>query len=420
MKRLLMVAFQFPPYAGSSGVQRTLRFVQQLPAFGWEPIVLTAHPRAYETESNDLLGEVPQDLVLKRAFGLDTGRHLALFHRYPAFLARPDRWVTWRIGAVAAGIQLIRRYRPQVIWSTYPIATAHRVGADLHRLSALPWVADFRDPMAQDGYPSDPKTWRSFKTIEQTALHRAARSVFTTPGAAQLYRDRYPEVPGDRVCVIENGYDEESFARVGSAAAASAPLAPGKLTLLHSGVIYPSERDPTHLFAALGQLVAAGRISAERFCLRLRAPGHESLLRSLVRQSKIDALIEFAPPIPYREALDEMIRADGLLVMQASNCNQQIPAKLYEYLRAGRPVLGLTDPAGDTAGVLRQAGISTIARLDSIDEIAQVLPRFLDQIRKHSAPLPDPKYVASASRGRRTEELANLLNELEGWRGVSD
>jgi len=36
--------------------------------------------------------------------------------------------------------------------------------------------------------------------------------------------------------------------------------------------------------------------------------------------------------------------ADALLVMQASNCNAQIPAKIYEYLRAGKPILALTDP----------------------------------------------------------------------------
>jgi hypothetical protein len=38
MKRVLMVAYHFPPLAGSSGIQRTLRFAQQLPDFGWEPI----------------------------------------------------------------------------------------------------------------------------------------------------------------------------------------------------------------------------------------------------------------------------------------------------------------------------------------------------------------------------------------------
>lgn len=119
MKRVLMVAYHFPPLAGSSGIQRTLRFVQQLPDFGWEPIILTAHPRAYERVSDDLLREVPVHLMVYRAFALDTARHLSIARRYPGFLARPDRWMSWRWGAVAAGLRLIRRYQPVALWSTY-------------------------------------------------------------------------------------------------------------------------------------------------------------------------------------------------------------------------------------------------------------------------------------------------------------
>ena len=48
MKRLLMIAYHFPPLAGSSGVQRALRFARYLPEFGWEPVVLTVHKRAYD------------------------------------------------------------------------------------------------------------------------------------------------------------------------------------------------------------------------------------------------------------------------------------------------------------------------------------------------------------------------------------
>jgi hypothetical protein len=43
-----MIAYHFPPLAGSSGIQRTLRFVQHLPALGWQPLVLTASRQAYE------------------------------------------------------------------------------------------------------------------------------------------------------------------------------------------------------------------------------------------------------------------------------------------------------------------------------------------------------------------------------------
>ena len=179
-----MIAFQFPPFAMSSGVQRTLRFVQQLPANGWQPLVLSAHPRAYSAVASDLLADIPAGTVVERAFALDTARHLAIAGRYPAILARPDRWRSWVLGAIPAGLRLIQRFRPDVLWSTYPIATAHLIARRLQRLSGLPLVADFRDPMAQDGYPEDPRTWRAFDRIERAVAGVAARMVFVDPERA--------------------------------------------------------------------------------------------------------------------------------------------------------------------------------------------------------------------------------------------
>lgn len=402
-----MVAYHFPPLAGSSGIQRTLRFAQQLPEFGWEPIVLTADPRAYERTSTDLVPEVSDRIVVARAFALDAARHLSVRGRYPVFLARPDRWMTWQYAAVPAGMRLIRRHQPNAIWSTYPIATAHVIGAVLAQRSQLPWIADFRDPMAQPGYPEDPKIWKSFDRIEKRAVDEASHCVFTTPGAAREYSRRYPFAAG-RITVIENGFDEESFAAI--PAEAPQPLHPGAITLLHSGIVYPWERDPTELFAAIARLVEKRKLRPGELVLRFRAANHDELLRSLAQRYRIEGFLELLPPTSYRAALLEMQNADGLLVLQASNCNEQIPAKLYEYLRAGRPIVALTHPDGDTAGVARAAGIDTIAPLDSIDEIEALLERFIAAVRSGRAPLPSPEFVARASRRARARELAALLD----------
>lgn len=407
-RSVLLIAYHFPPLAGSSGIQRTLRFAQHLPAFGWMPLVLTADPRAYEQTADDLLAEVPGDLVVERAFALDTARHLAFKNRYPGFLARPDRWMSWRFDGVRKGLQMIRGHRPAAIWSTYPIATAHDIGYALHKKTGLPWIADFRDPMAQDDFPTDPKTWQNFKEIEERVLHNAAQSVFTTPGAAQMYRERYPDC-AQRVAVIENGYDEESF-RGSEAYLDEGPLNPGKITLLHSGIIYPYERDPRPFLDALAQRVAAGQISARDICVRLRASAHDDFLRAEIAQRKLEELVELAPPISYRQALNEMMRADVLLVLQASNCNAQIPAKLYEYLRARRPILGLTDPIGDTAGVLRQAGIKSLAPLDDVPAIGAAIMGLLTSIRQGMAPLATDAAIEAASRSGRTRDFAALLD----------
>lgn len=415
MKRVLMIAYHFPPLSGSSGIQRTLRFVQQLPALGWDVTVLTAHPRAYESVSGDLMPEIPREVAVERAFALDTARHLAVAGRYPAFLACPDRWVTWRLAAVPLGLRIIRTHRPDVLWSTFPIASAHAIAQTLHRRSGVPWIADFRDPMAQEGYPENRRVWRSFKQIEERAIDAARCSVFTTPGAADMYRERYP-ARADRISVIENGYDEESFADLEEAPLAAAPIVPGAMMLLHSGIVYPSERDPTALFAAMGRLAASGFLVRGRFQIRFRAAGHDELLRQLTRKHALEAFVEILPSIAYRDALREMFRADGLLVLQAANCNQQIPAKVYEYLRARRPILALTDPAGDTARLLRDAGVDMVGRLDSADDIAIVLRRFIEAVRSGNARLPGSAYVASASRRARTRSLAALLGQVSAPR----
>jgi hypothetical protein len=410
-RRLLMVAYHFPPLAGSSGIQRTLRFVQHLPSLGWDPVVLSAHPRAFESVSDDLMREIPSHVHVKRAFALNSARHLAIRGRYLACTARPDRWVSWWMGAVPAGLDLIRRYRIDALWTTYPIATAHLIGATLQRLSGLPWVADFRDPMAQDGYPEDAAVWRSFKRIEERVFRRASACTFTTPGALKLYEGRYGRSDMPWLRLIENGYDEDSFGGTDDGAP-PAPLNEGKLTILHSGVVYPSERDPSQLMIALGELRRAQPALAQRVMLRFRAPSQEKLIEGLMQEHGVGDMVEVLPPVPYRAALQEMQAADGLLLLQASSCAAQVPAKYYEYLRAGRPILALTDAAGDTAGIMRRDGLRALAPLDDARAIYEGMLGFIldDAIRLSLR--PSSATVMRASRRARSTELARLLDDV--------
>lgn len=411
MKRVLMIAYHFPPLAGSSGVQRTLRFVQHLPDFGWQPLVISAHPRAYERTGDDLLADVPAGTIVHRAFAVDTARHLAVGGRYLGWMARPDRWVSWKFDAVRVGLHMIKTYRPDAIWSTYPIATAHLIGAALHRRTGVPWLADFRDPMAQDGYPADPLTRQRFIEIEEEAVRHARFCLFTTPGAARVHRQRHPEA-AERLVVLENGYDEESFPVLAPGDLPPSPLNPGAITLLHSGLVYPLERDPTQLMAALRLLKQGGQLAFGELRVRFRASVHDQLITRLAQAQGVEEFIECCPPIGYREAISEMLRADGLLVMQASCCNEQIPAKIYEYLRAQRPILALTDPVGDTAATLAAAGVRNIAPLDSAPAIAQRLMQFIEGLRQSDLCLPSPEAVRQASRRERTSELVRLLDSV--------
>lgn len=411
VKRVLMIAYHFPPVQGSSGVQRTLKFCRYLPEYGWEPMVLTVDPLAYPATDLGQIAEIPQGMVLKRTFALDTARHLAIGGRYPYWLALPDRWTSWCVSAVITGLRLIRVYRPRVLWSTYPIATAHVIGVMLHRLSGLPWVADLRDSMTEETYPSDPSIWRTFRWIEKQTVERASRVAFTTPGALRMYRERYPSLPPERWTVIANGYDEENFRVAEHSMSRPSQESGNRLVLVHSGVLYRYERDPSVFFAAIAELVQCEKISPEGLAIVLRASGDEAYYQKILDEQGIAEIVKLKPALPYREALEEMLRADGLLLFQAASCNHQIPAKLYEYLRAQRPVLALTDPAGDTASALRDAGGGRVARIDSRQEIRDGLLAFLEELKTtgNKVALHD---VRRYSRQARTGELAQVFDTI--------
>lgn len=411
MRRVLLISFQYPPMTGTSGIQRALRFSQYLPEFGWEPIVLTANPGAYERTSEDQMGEIPSRMPIGRAFALDCARHLAVFGRYPKALALPDRWTSWHYWAVPEGMRLIRQYRPSAIWSTFPIPTAHRVAGSLHARTGLPWVADFRDVMTEEGYPADEKTFAAWREIEERVIGSCARAVFTTRGAADLYADRYSNRPRNAFRVIENGYDESVFARAESENQGLDEVARRTtIELLHSGVVYPSERDPTQLFVALAELRAEGYLSADILRIRFRASGHDDFLAGLIDLHDLKSIVELAPPISYSEAIREMLRADALLLLQAHNCSRQVPAKVYEYLRAGRPILGLAD--GDTEATLRESGIEHVAPLESKESIKALLLRFIDLMRKGECRGSNIHAIEKQSRRHKALELTALLNEV--------
>lgn len=408
--RALLIAFHFPPQAGSSGIQRTLSFSKHLGRYGWDPLVLSANARAYDVTNPSQLASLPEGLVVRRAFALDAKRHMGLMGRYPGFLALPDRWVTWWLAAVPAGLSLIRRHKPQLIWSTYPIATSHMIGLALHKITGLPWVADFRDPMLQVAYPSSTTQRSIYKWIEKQTIAHCHTAVFTTHSAMNAYRTRFPHMAAEKFTVIENGYDEDGF-DCGALPPLPGPLPAGhRVTLVHSGLLYQTGRDPSCFLQAIAQLKQAGKVDAASLRIILRAPGDLPAINAHVIRYHLEDIVEVVPPVSYRDALHEMLAADGLIVFQGTQFNTQIPAKIYEYFRARKPILGLVDMTGETARVLVAAGFDSIAPMERSAEIEQVLARLLRQIRQRNAYIATEKLITSSSRIHRASQLAAVFD----------
>lgn len=406
-----MVAFHFPPCTGGSGIHRTLKFCRYLPSQGWMPAMLSAHPRAYGQIGTERLNEIPQSVPIVRAFALDNSRHLSVKGRHVRWMGLPDRWASWWLGAVPAGLRMIRRFQPELLWSTYPIATAHLIGLTLHRLTNIPWVADFRDSMTEEGYPRETAMRRAYLWIERQAVRHSARLIFTTFSTRTMYLERYPGLDPARCLVIQNGYDEEDFQQIRLSSVS--PVPPTRpVRLVHAGVIYPDDRDPLPFFRALSKLKKEKAFSAASLRIDLRAAGSETYYAKALQDLEIADVVSLLPGVPYAQALQECADADGLLLFQAASCNHQIPAKAYEYLRLQKPIFALTSEKGDTASLLRDAQGSTIADLASMDDLYRAFPKFLFAVRTGTHPVADLSRVRWHSREHQAHELAQCLSDL--------
>lgn len=408
-KSVLLIAYHFPPLQGSSGIQRTLKFAKYLSNFGWNPIVLTAHPRSYPRVSDDLLGEVPESIKVFPSFAIDTSKHLSIAGRYSQYMALPDRWVGWSLGAIPMGLKLIKKYQPSIIWSTFPIATAHLIGLALNKMTKTPWVADFRDSMTEEFYPADKLKRSIYRSIEKKVVNNCTKSIFTTPGALKMYASRYPNVSKSKWVEISNGFDEEDFSNIET----NHTVKKCVLTFIHAGILYQNERNPSAFFHALAELHDQGVVSENTIKVVLRASGNEVVYQQELIKCGIEKFVFLEPSIAYGEALSEMMSADVLLLFQGKNCNHQIPAKVYEYIRSKRPILALTDKQGDTARLLEGLGINAIFDMHNKDEIVTGIKALLWAIKNDDFNPASDIQIKSLSRYSQTEQLASLFDEIE-------
>ncbi len=412
-QKVLMVAFHYPPFRGGSGVHRALKFSKYFLEFGWKPFVVSAHPRAYPQVGDEQIHDIPPGAKVYRTFALNTAKHLSLWGSFPRILALPDPWISWCLGAIPRCVMVIRKYKPKVLWTTYPIATAHLIGFVVSRLTGIPWVADFRDSMTEEGYPRTPALRKAYLWIEKKTVQHASKLVFTADLTRKMYIQRYPQWKiEEKSAVISNGYDEDDFKGLSLSSSPNGNGSKAKIRLLHAGVIYPEERNPLPFFQALSRLKVRKIISSETLKIDLRGSGTEEEYRNYIKKFDIADLVELLPSLPFQDSLQEGSNTDGLLLFQGSSCNHQIPAKAYEYLRLGKPILALTDVRGETALLLKQCEGVTLIDMENEEQLVDQIPAFLERVRQGRHPFPKMEEVQKYSRKNQAGVLTKIFECL--------
>jgi hypothetical protein len=414
-----MIAFHAPPFTLSTGRLRTVAFARHLPSFGWSPRLVTARESIYTQVDPAGLAELPPRLEVIRAGGFDLARPFGKRWSYPQWAATPDRWASWGIAASRTAIRDIRQQRPSVLWATFPIPSALMAAVNAARVTGVPLVVDLRDPIVYDDWPSDPWARRVFAFLERCVVGRAAAIVVTTRSSRRMYLQRYPSLSPERVCLVPNGAETDEAEPAVTPIAGASHERP--VTLVHSGLMEFPDRDPEPFFRALALLRVAGAMPPRGLRVVLRASGREEDIANLARRLDVAQLVDVAPRVSRTEALQELHEADGLLVFQGRHCNRQIPAKVYEYLLARRPLVGLVDPGGDTYDLLANDWqVPYVADMGRSEAIAPVLERFFRDVALAQTYVPSADLIPRFSRRGAAEILADVLDRANRFAASHD
>ena len=387
MKRVLLVSYVFPPGAGA-GVQRAVKFAKYLPRWGWEPVILTANPHSVPMKDPSLLDDLPRDIPIVRTptfepkvgeagagpKGVRGGaRGLKVMIRDLLF---PDRHILWLPTALGYALRVAKKMRPRVVLVTAPPFSSMLIGLLLARMLRLPLALDFRDDWAglythSYGIENGGELWRrAVVRCERFLVRNADLVIGNTPS---LTRRLIGDHGGDaRFCWIPNGYDPDDFKDLTAFQPAEKPA--GSLHVLYTGTVF--EGSPLHYFWRAVELLPL------EYRQRLWVEVVGRVVPGQTADPGLEGLtVKLRPYEPHARVLSRMLGADVLLLTLGSQSDEKrvVPAKLYEYMAAGRPVLAAVPPGGEAGRLTRLYGLGKTIAPDNSPELARALMDYIDQ-----------------------------------------
>jgi glycosyltransferase involved in cell wall biosynthesis len=383
--KLLIVSYFFPPTA-AAGSFRMLGFARHLPPLGWQTVVVAPPRLPFEPVDPELGEQVPPETVV---YPVPNPQGFAWKVARKAFGPHS----VWMSRALGACTRAVRDHRPDAMLTTGPPNLLHVLGLILKRRYGLPWVADFRDPwITKDagtptcghmgGERSLKRRWLT--RLERAVIEQADAIASTGPLATRKLCASFPEHRAKMV-TLTNGYDPERFEHGESPAAAG-----DTVRILHAGELYAG-RDPGAFLDAVRDVVAGAGGESDRGSVPVPVPVQVQFLGQNpggfafpeeIRRRGLETVVATPGQVPYAQALREMSGSDILLLLDSPGRRVGVPAKIYEYLGAGRSILALGEPDGDLAWVLRESGVPyRIAPLKDAPAIRQALVELIGELQ---------------------------------------
>ncbi len=424
LPKVVMVAYYFPP-ENVIGAARPARFSKYLSRLGFSVTVISQWIGGAEIDRPEAIpipakGPTPTqasaDITTLRvpsprsAHGVAcfTSRLLGLLTRY--LLPYDDR-LPWIPFAYREAASAVAANPNAVVVSSHPPVATHLVALLLKMRHGGHWIADFRDPLARNPLRTSKRSIMLDAIFERLIFRHADIVIANTDAVKQIWQDRFPQWR-HKIHLIWNGFDPEDEIHPKPISTRT------RRTIAHIGTVYGG-RTPWPLIESLDRLIAAGKLAAESIELHLLGPIQNQCLDpsagSFQRLVALGALRIDNRMAPQAEARAEMLNADYLMLLDIVDNEVpgiQLPAKIFDYIRACRPVLAFTPADSVINRVLATAGIPSacIAPTASPADIDRAILDFLTPARTDVR--PSEAFWHNFDAASQTYILANLISKI--------
>ncbi|MEA1874165.1 MAG: glycosyl transferase family 1 [Bacteroidota bacterium] len=428
-KRVLIISYYWPP-SGGVGVNRCLKFAKYLPDFDWEPVVYAPSNASYPYTDETNFKHIPEEITIlkqpiKEPFELFkklSGRkkndsanpvyvrdrkrsvidEFAIWVRGNFFI--PDARALW----IKPSVRYLKKYLTEhpvdAILTDGPPHTNTVIGCKLSQATGIPWLADFQDPWTQVDYYSMLKIGKradkKHHALEQECFQTAKKITIASPTWAK----DIVSIGADNVDPIFWGYDDDDFPEI-------TPPDDKTFSIVHAGQL-GYDRRPDGFLSMLGELKKENPEFGK--LLRLKFVGTvDYVIEETIKENGLSENY-FAPGnISRPQAIDLTLKAQLLLLPLniAENAKGRIPGKLFENLRASKPILVLGPTNSDVSKIVTDANAGITCAYDDVKtQKAFILDRFekFKQGKNHI----DLGNIKAYSVKNQVKRLSGFLNKI--------
>jgi hypothetical protein len=353
MSRALVISYYFPPFLGV-GAQHPGWFYHYLPDYGVDTYAVSS-ALYFEGLTGPPIVDPNVDSVPSGAFAQKAARWL--YRKEMQVQLRIGYWepgfVWGRLFGIPAARRMMKQRRFDALVSVSPPISSHWSALRIkRRFPHLRWIADFQDPFLGNPFrirqsPPGPRE----KGFEQSLFREADILSANTDTVAEMWRQHYPEY-AKKVVVTWGGYDpQESVPRQ---AAADGPPIMGHIGSLYLG------RTPVVFLQTLEKMSRAGKLKTGDLRIEFQGITKLGSLEPVGQYLAEQDIIRIHNGVISREAaLDAASRVHYSLLVDITPGHQrlQVPGKLFDQIRLGRPIFAITPQGSPTQRILAQSGI---------------------------------------------------------------